>query len=159
MLNVNLLLENAIRPVLKDLNMYSKQAEALMLGTAIQESSLFYLKQLNNGPALGLYQMEPRAHNDIHANYLIRKPELRKKVYKYSSYYDLTSAPRMPIAEEMIGNPLYATVMARVHYWRVPAPIPEKLEDIALYWKEYYNTRLGAGCVSEFIDNYLEYTN
>ena len=35
---------------------------ALLLGTAMIESGLKHLQQLNGGPAMGLWQCEPRTH-------------------------------------------------------------------------------------------------
>jgi hypothetical protein len=49
----------------------------LLLGTALTESGdMHYLHQLGNGPALGVYQMEPTTHEDIYDNYLKYKKEL-----------------------------------------------------------------------------------
>ena len=59
--------------------MGGSKAETLLLGTAKAESGLIYLKQLK-GPALGLYQNEPKTHKDTWDNYLKYKPELAKLV-------------------------------------------------------------------------------
>ena len=60
-----------IRPTLQKINLWSEAAENLLLGTAAQESLLgTYLKQNGNGPALGIYQMEPNTHKDIWIHYL-----------------------------------------------------------------------------------------
>ena len=48
-----------IRPALKKLRLWSPSAEELVFGTAIVESGLTYLKQHGDGPALGLWQVEP----------------------------------------------------------------------------------------------------
>jgi len=48
-----------IEPTLEELGMFSAAASELVLGTAIQESRLTYIKQLGTGPALGVCQMEP----------------------------------------------------------------------------------------------------
>ena len=42
-----------IRPALTEINFWSRSAEELVLGTAIVESGLTYLKQYGDGPALG----------------------------------------------------------------------------------------------------------
>ena len=59
-----------VKPALEAIGYYSPAAEALIMGTAAQESHLKYVKQLGDGPALGLFQMEPATHDDIWANYL-----------------------------------------------------------------------------------------
>ena len=49
----------------------SQEAENLLMGTAAQESALGeYIRQLGNGPALGIFQMEPETFDDIVRNYL-----------------------------------------------------------------------------------------
>jgi len=147
------LLHYVIRPVLKDLGLWSEPAERLVLGTACQESHCGrYLKQLGGGPALGIYQMEPATHDDIHENYLRYQPALQAKVSHFGvDTVSLTSA------EEMMGNLYYATAMCRIHYRRVSEPLPDYLGGQAKYWKTYYNTEAGAGTVQEYIDNWNTY--
>ena len=59
-----------IRPALTKINLWSRSAEELVLGTAIVESGLTYLKQRGEGPALGLWQIEPATHEDLYTNFL-----------------------------------------------------------------------------------------
>ena len=54
MLAATLLLSMVIRPALSKINLWSPSAEELVLGTAIVESGLTYLRQWGDGPALGL---------------------------------------------------------------------------------------------------------
>ena len=65
-----------VRPTLKKLGLYSLAAERLIVGTIYQESHAKYLKQLGNGPALGVIQMEPATYGDIWDNYLAYKRTL-----------------------------------------------------------------------------------
>ena len=130
--------------------MYSEDAEALIMGTAAQESRLKYLRQLGNGPALGLFQMEPATHDDIWSNYLSYKPELIDIVI------DSIETNKPPKAERMVWDLRYSAIMCRLHYRRVPKPLPDK-DDVwaqADYWKQYYNTPLGHGTKEEFVRNY-----
>lgn len=135
-----------IRPALEAIGLYSPEAAELLLGTALQESALCYLKQIN-GPALGVFQMEPATHDDIHINFLAHRQPLADKV--------LTLCPD-PHAQVMAGNMLYAAAMARIHYLRVPDALPKvgNLEGQAAYWKQHYNTPKGRGAVDEYIDNW-----
>jgi len=132
-----------IDPVLQEMDMYSPAASELLLGTAIQESRLKYLVQLDNGPALGLFQMEPTTHDDIWENYLAYRADLRAKLDKHA-------------AQAMVGNLYYATAMCRLHYYRVPVtlPVAGNLDGQAAYWKEHYNTVLGAGTENEYKSNW-----
>lgn len=135
------LLHYVIRPVLKDLNLYSPQAERLLLGTACKESECgLWLKQIGGGPALGIYQMEPDTHLD-HLMFLDRRVPLKLKVRAWGTGQD-----------DMAGNLYYATAMCRVHYLRVPEPIPNDLPAQAAYYKKYYNTEKGAATIQEYID-------
>ena len=139
-----------VQPALESIGPYSEEAEALLMGTAAQESRLKYVRQLGNGPALGLFQMEPATHDDIWKNYLSYKPELINIVL------NSIEADRQPKADRMIWDLRYAAIMCRLHYRRVPERLPDK-HDIwaqAAYWKKYYNTPLGHGTEEEFVRNY-----
>jgi len=140
-----------IRPTLIHLDLYSESAENLLIGTAIQESGLFYVKQLKGGPAVGLFQMEPATHDDIWASFLKYKPELANKIHdiELPHWYGKT-------AEEMIGNLYYATAMCRVHYYRVKEALPraDNTWELGRYWKQYYNTEQGKGNIRDFVFHY-----
>ena len=142
MINPEQFTHHIIKPVLHHLNAYSDAAAKLLLGTALTESGLKYVKQLNDGPALGVFQMEPDTHDDIWQNYLKYRPILSAPIREYVRY---------PGADNLAGNMYYACGMARVHYLRVPSVLPESLEGLAHYWKDHYNTHLGAGKVSHFM--------
>ncbi len=149
---VSNLRDYVINPTLKYLgdNFYSKSAVNLLLGTAAAESNLGeYLHQLNGGPALGIYQMEPRTHCDIYMNYLLYHHELRYKINKL-----LVSVFNK--RKNLIFNLAYATAISRVHYYRVSESLPEHddIDGLANYWKKYYNTEKGKGTVEKFIDKY-----
>lgn len=154
MIDKTQLRENIIVPVLLRMDLFSHTAVNLLMGTCAQESRMgTYLKQLGNGPALGIFQMEPATYKDIWDNYLKYKPELAAKVLEFK-------ATNKEDEWEMVGNLYYATAMARVHYRRVKASLPSDANNIAglaQYWKAFYNTPLGKGTVEEFIANYKKY--
>lgn len=153
MIHVPHFIKHVIRPTLEHMEMGGRAAEELLLGTAVQESRLVYLHQLGGGPAKGVFQMEPATHKDLWENYLSYRPDLVGKIR------DLTTAA-FPGDQEMEGNMYYAAAMCRVHYRRIPKALPAAgdLEDQADYWKEFYNTYLGAGTVEEYIENYQSAT-
>ena len=125
----------------------------LLLGTAAVESQMgHYIHQIK-GPALGIYQMEPRTHLDIWNNYLSYK---RGTVSKILSKLELTKRPK---AERMIYDLQYATLMARFFYLRVKEQLPEEddIGALANYWKKYYNTELGKGTPEKFVNAYYKY--
>ena len=133
--NANLFLTTTIRPTLIDLNGHSPQTEKLLLGTAIQESRLEYREQIGGGPALGLFQMEPKTHDDIWDNYLKYHKELKENVEK------TLSTPDADKHEELKNNDKYAAAMAYVHYKRQAGRkgevIPTDADGQAKFWKKH----------------------
>ena len=152
MIDPTQLRHEVVRPALEWIDLYSKAAEDLLMGTAAQESRLQYLKQLGTGPALGIFQMEPATHDDIWDNYLAYNPELASQVRGLASQHKWTANP----ARELVGNLMYAAAMSRVFYRRIKAALPEQgdVAGMARYWKNFYNTSLGAGTEEEFVRNY-----
>lgn len=138
--------ELVIRPTLKLLDLWSPAAEQLVLGTALVESKLKYLHQVGGGPALGLYQCEPATLRDIMSNFLAHNQALRGKV---------TSLIALGFSAEdnLIGNAYFSTAICRVHYRRMPQPLPEAGDTLAMgaYWKHWYNTEKGAGKVEDYV--------
>lgn len=139
--------EHIVRPALRILEPeipYSKTAENLLIGTAVQESALRFVVQLG-GPALGVFQMEPMTHDDIWQNFLAARPTLAARL-----------SERQPEAHgRLVYDLRYAAQMARVHYWRVPEALPANYpEALGRYYKRYFNTELGKATVAQFVQNY-----
>jgi hypothetical protein len=149
------ILVEAIRPALTALAAGGVAAEQLLLGTAIQESLLIHRQQLGGGPALGLFQMETATHDDCWNNYLKFRKELGEKVKQ------TLEAGQQPSAQTMKVNDRYAAAMCRVRYMRVPAalPVANDIDGMANYWKEHYNTPLGAGTPGELLNKWPQYVN
>ena len=140
-----------ISETLKQIGLYSSDAVELLMGTCAQESAFGkYRRQLGNGPALGVFQMEPATFNDIVKNYLHYKQPLFLRILEVSSLSSYDS-------QELINNDVFAICMARVHYLRVPKPIPNTVDGWAAYWKQYYNTYLGKGKIEEYTKNYIKH--
>lgn len=141
-----------IRPALTFIGLQGQAAENLVLGTAITESRLKYLKQLGSGPAKSLWQIEPATHDDIWANYLEHRPQLAEQLMTLRGRH---AADGM---DPLVGNLYYGAAMCRVFYRRVPAPLPrpEDAHGMAAYWKSFYNTRLGKGTVEKAIPHFKE---
>lgn len=134
-----------IRPSLTHLRLWSPAAEALVLATALAESGASALRQRGGGPALGLWQVEPRTHRDLWDNYLAHRPPLKNALL----------ALRHPSRsrEALTANLFYGAAVCRLIYRRAPAPLPEAgdLEAMARYWKTIYNTWRGRGTVEHFV--------
>jgi hypothetical protein len=155
-MNAKQLTELVVRPELKRLDLYSRAAEQLIVGTIFTESRGEYLKQMGDGPALGIVQMEPATHNDIWANFL-KYSELSDRILKSVTPVSITDDADIPVlATELIANMRYAVAMCRAHYFRKSDPLPRAgdIEGFARYWKKHYNTVHGAGHVIDFIDKF-----
>ena len=139
-------LRRLITDVLRGLDLFSPAALALLIGTAATESACGRrLYQLAGGPARGIYQMEPRDMHDIWANYLPYCPSLRDRIITMTGH----NGPGPWLAWDLA----YQTAMARVHYLRIPDPLPPPDDIIAqaCYWKTHYNTHDGRGHVTDYI--------
>lgn len=156
--------ELIVRPTLKYLEPeipYSTEAEDLLVMTAAHESHLgTYLKQVN-GPALGVYQMEPATHTDIWENFLEYRDKLAWVVDDL-----LTERLDEDYSDSLVFDLRYATAMARVHYYRDKEAIPkekdyptrsEYIDALGAYAKRVYNTELGKATANQYVKDYLKY--
>lgn len=154
MFNVVQFRTEIIEPTLKHLGMYSEAASNLLVGTAIQESGLSALRQMEDGPALGVYQIEPNTHADVWGNYLKYRSDLSAKITHLSA--------SLPVLEQqLVTNLSYATAIARIVYYRRPESLPgdKDIDGLAQYWKSHFNTHKGAGIASEWASKYRKYGN
>jgi hypothetical protein len=144
-------LKDLVTKTLIAINLHSEDAVNLVLGTIAQESAGGkYLRQLGSGPAVGICQMEPFTFNNHIKNYLAHKPDLKEKI-KWFTGIDQFKVTYLE------WNLALSIAMCRVHYLRRPEPLPSTIEGYAKYWKKWYNTYLGAGTETEFINNYKKY--
>lgn len=138
-LNLSQFKARIVLPVVQAMGQGGDAALNLLTGTALVESGLSYLAQLQ-GPALGLWQMEPATHDDCWANWLRYQPDMARRILMLCG---LTGSPD---AEATVWNLRYACAMARVKYLRAPSALPAANDAAALsaYHKQNYNTALGA---------------
>lgn len=142
-----------IDPACERIKMRSDAATNLLLGTCAQESHLGkYFHQIE-GPALGIFQMEPATYEDIMDNYLNRRKDIYDRLAT-GIKFDLT--PGISSLKCIIHNLWFASAMCRIHYYRVKEPLPayDDIEGLAYYWKTYYNTKYGKGTPTEFVENF-----
>ena len=146
-------LDAIITPALNAVGFGGRAACELILGTGIQESRLIYRKQ-NGGPALGLFQMEPATFNDIWNGYVVKHPQVLRAMRTLLDGNNPTPAM-------LAKNDLFAAAMCRLLYRRLPFTLPDAgdIDAQAACWKHYYNTPLGAGKVSEYLDNWRTYVD
>lgn len=161
MLNSDDFREFVIRPTLVCLDGLgipkTKAAEQLLVGTAVAESNLTRLIQsgfeggayLDGG--ISLYQIERATLIDLYENFLRFRPELRDGIDALTLWRpnegDAINRDFDMLACQTLWNLAYATIIARLIYWRAPEALPEAGDFDALghYWKDHYNTKLGKG--------------
>lgn len=150
-MNPEQLLELIITPTHKYMggNYQSDSADLLSLCTAAIESDCgYYIKQVN-GPALGVWQMEPATYHDVKLNC----DALRKQEFNYH-VGELVGGACYFLEENgchyLIQSPNYACAMARLKYSMDSNPLPKvtgnrKTDERAFYdyYKRVYNTELG----------------
>ncbi|MCP1214150.1 hypothetical protein [Acetobacter okinawensis] len=138
-LNLSQFKYRIVQPVVMAIGQGGDAAVNLLTGTALAESSLCYLAQIQ-GPALGLFQMEPATHDDCWTNWLRYQPDIARRILLLCG---LTGSPD---ADVMVWNMFYACAMARVKYLRSSAALPpaSNASALSLYHKQYYNTSIGA---------------
>lgn len=153
-INIEDLQKHVIDPTLKHIGLYSKDASELLIMTALAESGASHLKQMGNGPAVGIYQMEPFTHDDCWINYLAYKKDIAALISSLSAP-GLYGA-KVGNAQEMAGNLYYATAMARIKYLRDRMPIPSHtdIDAMAAYHKRVYNSTLGKADPKKTADTY-----
>jgi hypothetical protein len=155
MMNYNQLKTLIVQPAIADLRLYSDDAVELLMFTCANESlGGTFLKQID-GPALGIFQMEPKTYNDIWQNYI---------AYNSGVHLQLLhnfGAATMPDEERLIYDLRFAAAMARLHYARVKPPLPKQDDPHSIwnYYKTYYNTDAGKANESSALMSYQLFKN
>lgn len=155
-MKANELKETIIEPVLEAMYMSSPRATQMLLAIAAVESDM--CKNLKNTlcSSLGPWQIEKKTFEDIKDRYLMRhdKQQLRDDVENVCD----VKLENLPF-EELLTNFKLGCAFARIRLWWVSTPLPEAndIEGLAVYWKEHYNTALGAGTEQDFVDKYNKY--
>lgn len=161
-MNVNQFRAEIVAPTLRALDMHSEAAVRLMVGTALVESGLDYLRQIGGGPALGVFQIEPATARDVLFRYLAMREELRRRVMDWLCYDPLSLTHTLPSGGEtqlerrLKGDLHLGCVVARLKYWMDPRPLPDAsdIPNLGGVWKDVYNTKAGAGTVGKFVSAY-----
>ena len=141
----------------------TKEAFDLLLMTALHESGgLRYNRQIN-GPALSLFQIEPDTYYDTFKSYLFYRPEKLNAIVDYFGKDGLDDFEEMSVPKlgTLMNNIVFSTVMARLHYYRVPEALPKKgspeyLYSLAKYCKKHFN-RTGKATPEKYLNDYVRY--
>ncbi|MFV8783261.1 hypothetical protein ACNKU7_12640 [Microbulbifer sp. SA54] len=140
-----------VRPTLKQLRAWSPGMEALLLGTAAQESELGFHLKLGRRHGMGIFQIQPNTHRQIWDEYLINFPALASKVRGLASQRDFLQHPHA----ELATNLRYATAIAWLIYRSAGVENIERedLPRMAKLWKKYFHHGPSAS-LRDFVDSY-----
>ncbi len=142
-----------IEPVLSKLQLYSKDAEEMLVFTCAAESLGGHLLVQVKGPALGVYQMEPNTYTDIWINYIRARSQLAMLMTMHFG------CNKIPELDRLVYDLFFATAMTRIHYLRSPGKLPAAtdVDGIWDYYKKYYNTDKGKAKKEESIKKYRDF--
>tara|TARA_R110002020_G_scaffold73405_1_gene188066 strand:+ start:312 stop:761 length:450 start_codon:yes stop_codon:yes gene_type:complete len=132
---------------LKEMGLHSKDAVDLVYKTGNAETGYRHLKQMGGGPAIGFWQVEPATLIDIMDNYVKYRPKLEKRLISLG--FD-----RRDMEVRVMSNIALQAVFCRLKYKRDKYALPKSsdLEAQAKYWKRVYNTHLGKGTITHFME-------
>lgn len=119
----------------------------LLVATCAQETHMgVYLHQTGRGHAVSIYQFEPATLEDLLKNFASQK--------RYAGLLQAVRVPAVAAEDEIIFNLRFATVCARLNYYRVREPLPKmtSFDTLWHYYKTYWNTELGAATAASFRD-------
>lgn len=145
------LVRYVIRPTLEYLGDYSMSAETLLMATAAVESEMgFHLKQ-KRSKGLGVFRINPRAHQLVWDRYLAKDPDLASKVRGLASQHEFLINPHL----ELTTNLRYATAIAWMIYRRTGKTLPEAndIRGMGRFWRRHFHSRPQAS-VGAFVDQY-----
>jgi hypothetical protein len=149
---------------------YAERTAQLLFMTAAHESHLKYRRQigLENNPVLGAFglcQTEPAPIRDT-LDMLIRRPRLAENCRTWLDQETrLQEVPFtgphalyqfLDLLQQTYGDRL-ALMLCRLHYFRVPEPIPRSIEDRAFYAKRHYNTLSGRATSEDYLHTFHKY--
>ena len=121
----------------------------LLVTAAIESRCGYFIKQLNGGPARGIFQMEVSTFNDLW------RVVFENNIFKRNNLYRLchfpaniqmagTCAEYIPPAERLVDNYRFAIIIARENYMRYREPLPKivdgkyNVEKIVDYYFKYW---------------------
>ncbi len=137
-----------------------QNAMLLVYRTGLVESKYQYIMQKGgNNIARGFWQCEPWVAVSLCNDYLKYRESLMKKVADicYLDWKYFTNPKEKDWRQILTTNLTAGIVACRLHYWRVPKPMPKTLDEQAEYWKRWYNTSKGSGTEEHFKEIVMKY--
>jgi hypothetical protein len=135
------------------LKLNTLSAVKLIMGTAATESRMGeFIKHSGGGPGVGVYQVQPVAFRDL-VSKMNGNPKLKGAVFPFSG-----TSP-WPMTNQIAGNMFLATSVCRMIYWfsQEALPPPGDIIGLATYYKEYYDSQIGAKAAEIWLDSWKQF--
>lgn len=151
-MTIDYFIYNIVRPTLKQMGMWSPAAEKLLVMIACHESAGFKYRKQISGPAISFFQIEPATFSDVWDRYLGTR-QLKKSNVSQFLPNDLAPLEALATSDE------FATAIARMKLYMVPAALPLVTDDEALarYAKKHWNTYLGKATPEKYLADFQHY--
>jgi len=124
-----------------------------IIGTYLKESvinGVTHITQLNDGPAKGVFQIEPDTELSIWDDYLAYRPDK-------ASFVRGLMEQHLVEGHDLVSNLRYQVVMCRLKYWQRSFKWPQDPNDIralGVIWNKEYNANPDHGTVTEYVERY-----
>jgi len=136
-------IDDAIKRTLIKMNRYSDAANTVLLMIAAHESMGGKYRKQINGPALGVFQIEPDTHDSIWDNC--------DSITRLANKCGFTRDVR-----KLATNEDYSVFVARCYLLMDVNPLPTGIDAMASYCKSYWN-RTGKASPSAYMADYIRY--
>lgn len=122
--------------------------QLLVMIAAHESGGFHYVKQMGDGPAKGLLQMEPIGLEEVQRYYQLRSE-------RFASLPDL----RTITLDHLVFDATIALVCARVFFMAKPEALPAEgdFEGLARYAKKHWNTDSGKATWEDYAEAYRRY--
>ncbi|AXQ65845.1 MAG: putative endolysin [Caudoviricetes sp.] len=137
-------LKKVVTETLKEMGRFKPECVELLCMIAAHESGLGKYRKQIKGPALSLFQIEPRTHDSIWDNC----DSIDKLTIKLGIERSLRS-----LAED----DRYAVFVARCYLLMDKNPLPKTVCEMGEYAKTYWNSNDGKASPEAYIDAYIKW--
>lgn len=136
--------KKVVTATLKEMDRFKPECVELLCMIAAHESMLGKYRKQIKGPALSLFQIEPRTHDSIWDNC----DSIGKLADKLGIERDLQS---------LADDDRYAVFMARCYLLMDTNPLPKTVCEMGEYAKRYWNSDGGKASPEAYINAYIKW--
>ena len=137
-------LKKVVTETLKEMDRFKPECVELMCMIAAHESMLGKYRKQIKGPALSLFQIEPRTHDSIWDNC----DSIAKLAIKLGIERSLRS---------LADDDRYAVFVSRCYLLMDKNPLPKTVCEMGEYAKTYWNSNDGKASPDAYIDAYIKW--